>query len=143
MGGGRGHITTCDAKFWKKCLCLHNNNTDLIKRLYLLYTVLVMTNTINLKMAKTGQNRMDPQYWDREIKSYPKKYYTWMTTFSSFITNMNYKNLLSVDILRLGSTFLYAIYCMSRKSWPNLDYWIELFYPIYSRNLKLLCFVNE
>ena len=32
-GEGGGHIVTCDAKIWEKCLCAHHNNTALIKNI--------------------------------------------------------------------------------------------------------------
>ena len=40
-----GHIMTCYATIYRKCLCSHRNNTALINTISVFDTALVMTNT--------------------------------------------------------------------------------------------------
>ena len=40
LGGGRQNMP-CDAKFSEECPCSHNNNTALVKQIYLVDTALV------------------------------------------------------------------------------------------------------
>ena len=47
-------IVPCDAKFYKKCPCSHNNNTALVKQIFLFDTALVIKKTLKVSIQNKG-----------------------------------------------------------------------------------------